>query len=105
MKSKIYKSKNLRKLFHKYEKIRKIYKFLSINLLSNPFNKDYFPTIKTKILQNKVFYKVFSKTKIKSRCVLTNRSKSVSKRHSFSRIALREFINLGILPGYKKAVW
>jgi len=105
MQSKKYKDIKLRLAFLKNEKIQKVYKFLFINLLSNPKNEKNFSLIKSTFVRTKFFSKNHSKTKIKSRCVLTNRSKAIFKNFSFSRIIMREFINLGIIPGYKKAVW
>jgi ribosomal protein S14 len=44
-------------------------------------------------------------TRIHNRCVLTNRGRSINSIHKLSRIKMRELINQGLLPGYKRAVW
>lgn len=48
--------------------------------------------------------RTFSSVKIRRRCVLTNRSRGVQTSYNISRIKLRELLQFGILPGYKKAV-
>ena len=46
-----------------------------------------------------------SKTRIKNRCVLTGRSKSVYKRFKMSRIKIRELASKGDITGLNKASW
>lgn len=43
--------------------------------------------------------------KIKNRCVVTGRAKSVYRLFKMSRICLRELMAMGALPGLKKASW
>jgi len=38
------------------------------------------------------------------RCLLSNRNRAVLRSYGLSRIVFRDFAQLGILPGYKKAV-
>lgn len=48
----------------------------------------------------------YSKTKMIRYCVLTGRSRgSIRKTGGVSRVLLRDMLQLGIIPGYKKAVW
>ena len=51
--------------------------------------------------QNKKTYQ----TKINNRCSITYRGRSNLSLFKLSRIRLRELISLGLVPGYKKAVW
>lgn len=89
-----------RKNFLKSEFLKRKIKFLFINLL----NKNY--TQKAK--QAYFFFKLkqkYSKTKIVRRCIINNRSKGSLRALGVSRIYLRELLQFGIIPGYKKAVW
>ena len=47
----------------------------------------------------------FSKHKIKHRCIVTARGKSIYKQLGVSRIILRDLGHLGLLPGVSKASW
>lgn len=49
--------------------------------------------------------KASGKTQIQNRCVLTNRSKGVSKYFRISRHCLRELASAGLLPGVQKSSW
>jgi ribosomal protein S14 len=90
---------NFKKVFYKHEYNKKINKFISIylNNKSTPLLKYYFTSNNKK--------KSVSKTKLKSICVLTNRTHSINKTYNISRISLREMFSFGIVPGFKKAVW
>lgn len=46
-----------------------------------------------------------SKVRIKHRCDLTGRSRSVYRKFRLSRIALRELASTGQIPGMVKASW
>ena len=46
-----------------------------------------------------------SKTRVKNRCELTGRSRSVYRKFRLSRIALRELASSGQSPGLVKASW
>jgi ribosomal protein S14 len=39
------------------------------------------------------------------RCILTNRKGSIDRKFLLSRIVLRDLMQFGIIPGFKKAVW
>lgn len=47
----------------------------------------------------------YFRTKINRRCIVNNRSKISSRRFSVSRVLFRETLQLGFIPGFKKAVW
>jgi|SRR5690554_415531 len=64
--------------------------------------------IEQKILlmeKQKKLNKKISLTKLNNRCSLTNRGRSILSKFKLSRIQIREFLSLGLVPGYKKAVW
>lgn len=95
------KDLKLRKKFFKFEKINKINKFLFINALKN---KNVTNIIKILLKIQKTNYKI-SKVKLNGRCLITNRGKAVNKNYLISRIVLRNLMQFGIVPGFKKAVW
>jgi ribosomal protein S14 len=100
------KDQKIRQHFFIKEKMKNINKFLFINFLSK---KNYKKKIKSKIsffffTLNK-FYNKISRTNIKSRCLLTNRGRSINKSYGLSRIFLRNFMQFGIISGYKKSFW
>jgi len=43
--------------------------------------------------------------RIRNRCELTGRPRSVYRKHRLSRIALRELGNKGLIPGLVKSSW
>jgi ribosomal protein S14 len=94
-----------RYFFFKLEYLKKIYKIININFLNNPLykkNKKYFSIFLFKIQTN---INIISKAQLKNRCIISNRSKSILKPYSISRIKMRELLLFGILPGYSKAAW
>ena len=46
-----------------------------------------------------------SKVRIRSRCIITGRSRGVYRRFGLSRIILREMISSGKIPGITKSSW
>lgn len=46
-----------------------------------------------------------SPVRLKSRCIVTGRSRAVYKKFGLSRIAFRELAHAGQLPGVHKASW
>jgi small subunit ribosomal protein S14 len=46
-----------------------------------------------------------SKTRVRSRCVLTGRPRGVYRKFHLSRIALRELASSGYIPGMVKSSW
>jgi ribosomal protein S14 len=99
------KDLNSRKKFYRLEYLKRIYKVLLLNLLTNKihFKKKAVLILKFRKIQKK--YTQISKVQIKSRCILSNRSHGILRKYSLSRIKMRELLQFGILPGYKKAVW
>jgi len=94
-----------RSLFLKLEYSKNIYKIIKINFLNNlkhSKNKKYYYKLLLK-LQKKI--SKISKTQLKNRCILSNRSRSVLKPYSLSRIKMRELLLFGLLPGYSKSAW
>lgn len=103
---------NLRANFAKKEHFRRVNKFVKINLLTKRFN------VKKQQSKKKRKKKVYllkailaeksarcSKIRLVKRCLLTNRSKSVLSPYNLGRNILRDLLQFGIIPGYKKAVW
>ncbi len=107
MLSKRVKDLKYRNFFSIFEKKRLINRFLFLAFLNN-----------TKISKKKklVFLYLFlkkntnfklrfkTKSKLNRRCIMSNRNRGVFKPYGFSRFFLREYMQFGILPGYKKAV-
>jgi len=92
------KDAQIRKEYKKKEILFTSLKFLYTNLLNQ--NKD-----KRKIEQFIEFkQKNFSKTKVVRRCILTNRARGSIRPYNVSRVKLRELLQFGIIPGYKKSV-
>jgi small subunit ribosomal protein S14 len=46
-----------------------------------------------------------AKSRIRNRCELTGRPRSVYRKFKLSRIALREMANSGLIPGVVKSSW
>jgi small subunit ribosomal protein S14 len=46
-----------------------------------------------------------SQTRLKNRCLITNRGQSVYRFFHLSRITLKEFVGLNYLPGIRKSSW
>jgi small subunit ribosomal protein S14 len=44
-------------------------------------------------------------TKVKNRCIISNRSKSVYRKFGISRIKFRELASYGVLFGVRKSSW
>jgi len=44
-------------------------------------------------------------TRVRNRCVLSYRARSVNKNLKISRINFRKYVRVGKLPGIKKAIW
>ena len=44
-------------------------------------------------------------TRVRNRCEITGRPRAVYRKVKMSRIALREFANLGLVPGMVKSSW
>lgn len=46
-----------------------------------------------------------ARCRVKNRCQMTGRSRSIYKRFMISRIVLRELAHKGLIPGMRKASW
>jgi len=96
------KNQKIRKAFFDYEQVKRVNKFLSVNLLNSIYKSKKMSSLILSLVDKT---KDISKSKIKNKCVFTGRNKSVEKKYSFSRITLLNMCRLGLIPGYKKAVW
>lgn len=57
--------------------------------------------LRSKYIINKE-WETNNRTKIKNRCIITGRGRSVIKRYGVSRIIFRKWIGEGIIPGITK---
>lgn len=87
---------NKRKLFKKYE-----LKFISNKVLLLSKKLEYIENVKN--CSNFKFKNNFSK--IRNRCYLTSRSKSVNKLTKISRIKFKELSFYGLILGVKRYQW
>jgi ribosomal protein S14 len=95
---------NNKQKFNSLELSKVVSKLLFINY-SIGYTKSL---LSKKILSDRLISKnkMFSKTKMIRYCILTGRSRgSIRKLGSISRVLLRDMLQLGVIPGYKKAVW
>jgi len=92
----------LRNFTKKKELVIIVNKFLFINLISNSFLFKNYSSFDKNLL--KLYYN-FKIKSIESFCVLSNRKKVINSKFSLSRLVIRDFINFGLVPGYKKSVW
>lgn len=99
------KDNKKRSLFFKLENLKKIYKIIFIAILNKKKYRAKQKFLYIKLLKLKQIIGRISKTQLKNRCLVSNRSKSIMRPFFLSRIKMREYINAGLLPGYKKAVW
>lgn len=99
MKKLYIKDKNRRHFFSKLEKKKLILKYIFNNLkLSGKIRSQaYLQYI------NMVYFN--SHTKIRNRCVMSNRARSVYRDFKISRIFFKRYALEGNLMGVKKASW
>lgn len=99
MKSLLQKDKKRRKLFLKYENKKIIYKYIYNNLsLSKELRKKAFNNL-MKMPRNS------SITRVRNRCVITSRARSIYRYFKMSRLVFRQLALEGKLPGVRKASW
>lgn len=99
MKKLYIKDKNNRNFYYKTEKFRIILLYLLRNLKINKNSRNkIFMEFNNLTLNNSI-------TKIKNRCILSNRSKSIYRGFKLSRIFLKQYGHQGFICGLKKAVW
>ena len=99
MKSLIEKDKKRRKLCTIYEKKRTILNYIYQNL-NLPFDIRYKAYEKLLLLPRNS-----SLTRLRNRCVITNRPRAVYKKFKLSRLMFRKLASQGEIPGIKKASW
>jgi ribosomal protein S14 len=99
MQSLLFKDKKRRQLFIKYEEKKYILKYIQNNL---NISKTIRERAYTKYLQ---MPNNSSLTRVRNRCVLTNRPRAVYKKFKFSRIQFRNLALEGEIPGVRKATW
>lgn len=99
MKKQIKKNINQRYSFKKTEKQRLILKAITQNL---NLGKNIRWKTQKKFL---TIPQISSLTRIKNRCILTGRSKSIYRFFKLSRIQLRKLASEGFLPGVSKYSW
>lgn len=99
MKSLIEKDKKRRRLYFLYEKKYFILKYLHHNR-NLPYN-----VRKSAYEQLVKFPRNSSLVRLRNRCVLTSRGRSVYRKFKLSRLMLRKLALKGELPGVKKISW
>lgn len=102
--SKQFKNNYYKVQFNRIEKFKKLNKFLFIFLLNK--NIPIHLYIKNKILFFKFLKKLNKKylRLITRRCLFSNRNRGVFRPFNLSRLVLRNLIQFGSLPGYKKSI-
>jgi len=99
MKSLLLKDYKRRYLYSKYEKKKIILKYIQNNLnLSKDIRIKAYNKINTLPVNSSI-------TRIKNRCVLTNRSRSIYRKFKLSRLMFRKLASEGLIPGVSKATW
>lgn len=99
MKILLTKDKNRRNQYLLFEKKRKIFKSI-LNNLDLPKNLRY--NIYKRLINLPADTSV---TRVKNRCIITNRPKAVYKNFKMSRIVFRDLALNGQLVGVQKASW
>jgi len=95
----VFKDNIKRQLYKKLEKKKKYFKscFFNNNL---KFNLRYLIFINLSKLK-----KNSSKIRIRNRCILSGRGRSVYKNIRISRMQLKDLISKNLLPGIRQANW
>lgn len=98
--------------FKKKENKLKINKFLFIYLLNilqfkslGLYNKNELRNLRRQFMYLQNLSTNISKTKIFRNCIMTGRSRAVTRPYGISRCGLKELIQFGKLPGFTKAIW
>ena len=99
MKQAIQKDLFKRKLFKKDELQRLILKSIIKNSIVSDETRSFAVGSLTRMSKNS------SRTRIRNRCVLTGRGRSVHRRFKLSRITFRELASKGLLNGIYKSTW
>jgi ribosomal protein S14 len=101
-----YKDLKRRKNFLKNEYKSKAIKYAFIKVASNikKLKKKKRFLLEALYLKGKTKINA-NKTKIVRRCLLNNRTRNIYRPLNLSRSVLRNLIQFGLVPGFKKAVW
>ena len=115
MKYLIFKDKKRRALFKKTELNFLIFRaFLRENFIKNSiwkknFNNGILPNFVSFYKNSELFFfhdnNVNNQLKIRNRCVVTGRARSINRRYKVSRIVLRELASKGVIVGLTKKSW
>lgn len=101
MKKTIRKDIDRRKLFSKYELKRRILKKIIQSIHNGP-------NIQSRLeiqFQLNELPRNSSIVRIRNRCTLTGRGRSINRQYRLSRIKFREFALDGLIPGVRKSSW
>jgi ribosomal protein S14 len=92
------KDKNRRNIFSRLEKKRTVLNYILKNTNLNKDIREH-AFLQLRLL----FFKGAAITKIKNRCVLSNRSRAVYRKFKLSRIFFKQYALQGLIMGAKKA--
>lgn len=94
------KDKNRRNIFSRLEKKRIVLNYILKNIaVDNEIRERAFLQLQAFSLKGAFI------TKIKNRCVLSNRSRGVYRKFKLSRIFFKQYALQGLIMGAKKASW
>jgi small subunit ribosomal protein S14 len=99
MKTLIEKDKKRRYLTKKYEFKRLLLKYIIFNQSLDSFYRQHAQYLLNKLPKDS------SRVRVKNRCIITGRAKSVYRQFRVSRIVLKNFGLNGVIPGLRKASW
>ena len=99
MKTLLEKDKKRRYLTAKFEFKRLLLKYIVCNEFIDFYYRQHAQYLLNKLPKNS------SKVRIKNRCIISGRGKSVYRQFRVSRIVLKKFGLNGIIPGLRKASW
>lgn len=99
MKTLIEKDKKRRYLTKKFEFKRLLLKYIIFNQSLDSYYRQQAQFLLNNLPKNS------SRVRIKNRCIITGRAKSVYRQFRVSRIVLKHFGLNGIIPGLRKASW
>lgn len=98
------KDKLLRKKLNRIELRKKELKIVFVRLMSDSSLSAEKKKLVVKQLVKKLHERT-SKSKVMKRCLLTNKARVMHKSFKVSRVKLKDMLEFGLVPGYKKAVW
>lgn len=94
------KEYNIRTIYKKNEVYKQLYKTLAKNQLNLSKTARFLI-----LLQYQQQFKIFTKIKMRNRCLLTLRGNAVYNMFKLSRLSLQELIQKRCIPGLKIASW